>query len=167
MKMTKLELFLILFCVDYPKELIIPDIDNIMKHPMDHGEFIWWLGCSFYMGFWVIISNRSSWWSSADLTMRLGVPIRLDNYMSSTRFQGILSWLLGRTHQRFSPSKPVPTKSQKIGFILLPSHPYETAKITEITESSFIIICAPRHQTHPLGHHNHRLPIDTSPKRRQ
>ena len=63
--------------------------------------------------------------------------------------------------------KPEPTKYQRIEFILLPSHLYETAKITEIPESSFVIIWTPRHLTHPQGHHNRRVTLDTSPKSRQ
>ena len=89
--MTKLELFLILFYVDYLKEVLIPEINNILKHPMDHGELTRWLRCCFYMGFWVIISNRRNRWSRAEMKMSVGAPIRLKKYMSSTMFQGILS----------------------------------------------------------------------------
>ena len=35
--MTRLELFLILFPVDYLKEILIPKMNKIMKHPMDLG----------------------------------------------------------------------------------------------------------------------------------
>ena len=37
MMMTKLELFLILFPVDYLKEVLISNIKKIMKHPMNLG----------------------------------------------------------------------------------------------------------------------------------
>ena len=60
--MTKLELFLILFPVDYIKGILTPKIYKLLKHPMDPGEFIWWLGCWFYMGCWVGITNRRNWW---------------------------------------------------------------------------------------------------------
>ena len=60
--------------------------------------------------------------------------------------------------------KPVSTKSRRIGFILLPSHLYETAKIAKIPESGFIIIPTPCHPMHPQGHHNPRLTLDNSSK---
>ena len=37
MKMTKLKLFLILFPVDYLKEILIPKTNTILKHPIDLG----------------------------------------------------------------------------------------------------------------------------------
>ena len=43
--MTNLEFFLILFPVDYLKEILIPEINKLLKHPMELGEFIRWLGC--------------------------------------------------------------------------------------------------------------------------
>ena len=49
--MTKLEIFLILFPVDYLKEVVIPETNKLFKHPMYRGEFIQWLGCWLYMGF--------------------------------------------------------------------------------------------------------------------
>ena len=45
------------------------------------------------MGFWVGISNRRNLWLTEDLTMSEGVPFRLNNYMSGTRFEVILSSL--------------------------------------------------------------------------
>ena len=74
--------------------------------------------------------------------------------------------LLGGSYQFFF-QKPVPTKSQRIGFILLLSRPYKTSKIAEIPESSFIIIWTTYHPTHPQGHHNRRLTLDNSPKMRK
>ena len=49
--MTKVALFLNLFLVDYPKETLITEKKKILKHLMDLGEFIRWLGYWFYMGF--------------------------------------------------------------------------------------------------------------------
>ena len=60
---------------------------------MKPGEFIRWLGCWFYMGFWVRILNRKNLWSTADPTMSQDAPFRLNTYMSSTRFEGILGSL--------------------------------------------------------------------------
>ena len=39
--MTKSELFLILFTVDYLKEILITEMNKLLKHPMELGEFIW------------------------------------------------------------------------------------------------------------------------------
>ena len=35
MEMTKLELFLNLFTVNYLKEIVIPEMNNLLKHLMD------------------------------------------------------------------------------------------------------------------------------------
>ena len=59
--MTKLELFLILLIVDYLKEMITPETNKLLIRPMDPGEFIWCLGCWFYIVFWVRIVNRRNW----------------------------------------------------------------------------------------------------------
>ena len=91
--MTKLELFLILFPVEYIKEILIPKTNSLMKHTMDLGEFIWWLGCWFYMGCWVRMLNRRSWWSTPEPKIDGGTPFRLNKYMSRTRFEGILGSL--------------------------------------------------------------------------
>ena len=90
--MTKMELFLILFPVDYLKEVLIPETNKLLKHPMYLGEFIRWLGCWFYMGFWVVISNRRNGWSTTEPTMSEGVPI-IKKYMLRTRFEVTLSSL--------------------------------------------------------------------------
>ena len=89
-KMTKLELFLFLFPVYYLKEILIPEINKLLEHPMELGEFIWCLGCWFYIGCWVRIPNSSNWWSTVEPTMSGGAPFRIDKYMSSTRFEGII-----------------------------------------------------------------------------
>ena len=91
--MTKSELFLILFPVDYLKDILIPEMNKLMKHPMDLGGFIRWLGCWFYMVCWVGILNRSNWWSTEEPKMSGGAPFRLNKYMSRTRFEGILGSL--------------------------------------------------------------------------
>ena len=52
---------------------------------MDLGEFIWWMGC------WIL--NRRNWWYKAEPTIYEGTTLRLNKYMSRTRFQGILTYL--------------------------------------------------------------------------
>ena len=45
------------------------------------------------MGFWVVILNRMNWWSTVDPTMYGGVTFKIINYMSRTRFEGIIGYL--------------------------------------------------------------------------
>ena len=82
--------FLILFSIDYLKEILIPENNKLMKYPADLGEFIRCLVCWFYMGCWDIISNRRNWWSSSESTMSKCAPFRNNMYMSRTSFVGIL-----------------------------------------------------------------------------
>ena len=79
--MTNLELFLILFPVDYLKEIPITKKDKLMKHTMDLGEFIRWLGCWFYMDCWVVIMNRRNWWSTVETKMSIFSPFIINKYM--------------------------------------------------------------------------------------
>ena len=58
MKITKLELFLVFFPVEYLSTVLIPEKNKELDQPMDLGEFICWLGCWFYMACWVGISSR-------------------------------------------------------------------------------------------------------------
>ena len=88
--MIKLELFLILFTVDYLKEILIPETNKILKHPMDPEKFTRWLVCWFYMGCWVRIMNRRNWWSIVEPTISGGAPFILNKYMSRTGFEIIL-----------------------------------------------------------------------------
>ena len=88
--MKNLEIFFNLFPFEYLKEILIPKNNNLLKHPMDLIEFIQWLGCWLYMGFWVRNSNRSNWWLTADPTMSENAPFRLNKYISMTGFEGIL-----------------------------------------------------------------------------
>ena len=69
MKVKNLGLFLVLFFVEYLKELLIPLTNKLLKDPMELGEFIRRLGCWFYMGFWVRISNRINWWLKTEATI--------------------------------------------------------------------------------------------------
>ena len=93
MKMKILELFSILFHVEYLKDILIPKTNNLLKNPMDLGSFIRWLGCWFYMGCWVRTLNRRNWWSTEDTTMFGGSPFILNKYMSRNRFEVILGCL--------------------------------------------------------------------------
>ena len=73
--MTKLKLFLIIFPVDYLKEIIILKTNKLLKYSMVIGEFIRWLVCWFYMGSWVRIPNRKKRCSTADPKISVGVRL--------------------------------------------------------------------------------------------
>ena len=45
--MEKLELFFVLFHVDFLKEVLTPKSNNILKYLMEPGYFIWWIVCWF------------------------------------------------------------------------------------------------------------------------
>jgi hypothetical protein len=93
MKMTKLELFLVLFPTDYLTTVLIPETNKELTLPMDLGEFVRWLGCWFYMACWVGIPSRKDWWATSAESMYKGAPFRLGKYMSRNRFDEILSSL--------------------------------------------------------------------------
>ena len=63
--MTRLELLLILFPVGYLKEILIPEMNKLLKYLIDLGEFIRWLVYWLYMGYWVEILIRRNWRSTA------------------------------------------------------------------------------------------------------
>ena len=84
---------LILFPVDYLKSKIVPKTNNLLTHQTDPGEFIQLLRCWLYMGCWVVNLNRRNWWSTAEPKMSEGAPLRLNKYMSKTKFEGIISSL--------------------------------------------------------------------------
>ena len=98
--MMKWNLFLTLFFVDYLKEILIPEMNKLLKHPMDLGEFIRWLGCWFYMGCWVVISKRMNCWSTGEPTMSESAPFRLNTYKSRTIFEVTLGYIR-YTYQKY------------------------------------------------------------------
>ena len=89
--MTKLELFLDLFPIDFLNEVLFLKMNNLLKYPMDPGEFIKWIGCWVYMGYWDGISNRKKWWSTPEPTISEGASLRINKYISRKIFEGILS----------------------------------------------------------------------------
>ena len=42
---NKVGAILILFSVDYLKDVLIHETNELIKHPMDPVEYIWWIGC--------------------------------------------------------------------------------------------------------------------------
>ena len=89
-KMTKLELFLTLFPVNFLNEVLIPETNKNLALPIDLREFIVWVGCWFYMALWVGIEHRHDWWSSSAPSMFGVAQFCLNDYMSRDRFDSIL-----------------------------------------------------------------------------
>ena len=42
--MTELDIFLTIFLVDYLKDISTPEKNKLLKHTIDLGEFIQWMG---------------------------------------------------------------------------------------------------------------------------
>ena len=42
------------------------------------------------MGLWVGVSDRGNWWSTAEPTISEGAPFRINKYVPTTSFEGIL-----------------------------------------------------------------------------
>ena len=89
--MMNLELLSILFLLNILERYSSPKTN--LKFSMDLGELVMWLGCSFYMVLWVVIANKSNWWLIEEPTMSIGAPFRLNTYMPSIRFEGIIASL--------------------------------------------------------------------------
>ena len=89
-KITNLELFIITFSANYLNKVLITKTIEILKHPMDPGEFILWIGYYFHMGLWVRIPNRRNLCLTAEPNMSEGVTFKLNKYLSRTRFEGII-----------------------------------------------------------------------------
>ena len=52
-----------------------------------------WMGCWFYMGCWVRITNRRNWLSTVDMKLSGGTTFIFKKYMPRTRFKSILGSL--------------------------------------------------------------------------
>ena len=76
--MVKLEIFLVLFSIEYLNTILIPETNNILNDPLDLGEFMRWFGCWLYMSCWVGIDDRHDWWSVTPPVMHRGDPFKLN-----------------------------------------------------------------------------------------
>ena len=91
--MIKIELLLVLFPVEYLNTIIIPEINNVLKDPLDPGEFMRWVSCWLYIACWVGILERRDWWSVTTTVIHRGAYFILNKYMSCHCFNEILSYL--------------------------------------------------------------------------
>lgn len=92
-KMSKLDLFLVLFPLEYLKTVVIPETNKQLTSPIDLCELLRFIGCWFYMSCWEGIQSRHDWWSSTDTDMFSGAPFRLNQYIARNRFNEILGAL--------------------------------------------------------------------------
>ena len=87
--------YLGMFPLLFPKsyiELIIEQTNKKLDEPVSMGEFLRWIGI------WLFLSTisgfkRKEFWSLKEIDMELGAPYRLNEYMSSNRFEAILAAL--------------------------------------------------------------------------
>ena len=91
---SKLEIFLVLFPVVYLNIILIPDTNNVLKYPLDLGEFMMWFSCLLYMTWWIRIPERCDWWSVTLPVMHIEDTFCLNKYMSHHRFDEILVSLM-------------------------------------------------------------------------
>ena len=93
LKMSKLDLFLVLFRVGYLNTILIPETNKVLNDPLDLGELMRWVGCWLYIYCWVGIPERRDWWSVTPQVMHRGSYFRLNEYMSRHCFDEILASL--------------------------------------------------------------------------
>ena len=91
LRISLLQLFLIVLPEDYIEELLIPNTNKRMSVPMDLQEFIKLVGCWLYMEWWVGIESRQDWWSTTTPSMAKVDIFRLNHIMSRNQFDSILS----------------------------------------------------------------------------
>ena len=87
--------FVGMFFLLFPKSLletIIQETNKKLDHPTNLGEFLRWIGLWFLLS---TISGfkRTDFWSMKPIELYEGAPYRLNEFMSSTRFEAILSSL--------------------------------------------------------------------------
>ena len=87
--------FVGMFFLLFPKSLIqtiIEETNAKLDDPTDMGEFLWWIGI------WLLLSSmsgykRSDFWSMKHIDLYDGAPYRLNEFITSTRFEAIFSAL--------------------------------------------------------------------------
>ena len=87
--------FVGMFFILFPKsmiKIIIAETNKKMEEPMDMGEFLRWIGVCLLLS---TLSGykRSDFWSMNPIDMFSGAPYRFHEFMSSTRFELIMTSL--------------------------------------------------------------------------
>ena len=85
MKMSRLDMFLIMMLMKFIEETVIKKTNERLDVPINTQEYIKWVGCWLYMSCWVGIHNQRYWWSAAAPSRHKGEPFRLNDYMSRNR----------------------------------------------------------------------------------
>ena len=67
--------------------------NEVLKDPLDLGEFVRWVGCWSYMSCWVGIPEMNDLWSVTPLVMHRVYPFSLNKYMYCNSFDEILDSL--------------------------------------------------------------------------
>ena len=89
-EMGELELFRLCFPEHWVKEVLVPATNkNLKEEEIDLQEFYLYLGCYFFMACFEGLSDRRQWWSSKAISIAVGAPFRLTEYMSLQRFNAI------------------------------------------------------------------------------
>ena len=91
-KLTKVQLFELLFPKQYLTNVLIPLVNKTLSTAMDYGEFLRWLGIWFLMAT-IQGPHRREFWSSKNIDRFQGTPFRLGDLMSRNRFEDILEAL--------------------------------------------------------------------------
>jgi hypothetical protein len=87
--MSALQLWMMAFPVDYLRDVVLPEINEVLEVRATLQEVLCHLGCFYYMACFTGIDDRRKWWSRDPPSMRGGAPFRLNEYMSGARFQAI------------------------------------------------------------------------------
>ena len=87
---VNLQLFEGLFPKEYLENVVLTETNQHLNDRLSYGELLRWIGL------WVLMStvdgsDRQSFWSTKAINMNEGAPFRLQQYMSRTRFEAILS----------------------------------------------------------------------------
>ena len=90
LRMSLLQLFLIIFPEDYLEKVFIPETNKGMSVPMDIQEFIKWVGCWLYMACWVGIESCWDWWSTTIPVNLLASDRRPLDYYFPPTYDGIV-----------------------------------------------------------------------------
>ena len=87
-QLTLLNWFMILFPMEWVRNVLIPSTNKKLKVPMTLKEFFVFLGCLLTMARFGGHS-RHEWWHKSPPSILRGAPFRLHEYMSYRRFEQI------------------------------------------------------------------------------
>jgi hypothetical protein len=86
------QMFLTFLPMKWVKDVLLVETNKHIDKPVTMGEFLRWLGLWFTMAMHHF-KDRRSFWSTKEVDVFAGAPVRLGEYMSRNRFENILSSL--------------------------------------------------------------------------